>query len=167
MDKKQEFSEEAIDHARRMIALKWTKETNVERIAGTWDAGYLFGQLDQKKEWQEKEGEGRWPTKVTNEELLQVFKKVSLLDLSGCEFEFGDGHDEDSNGWKTIEDGIWINAIIGGRVIDAIKWDGNIFWMMNNGGDFSPLNPMSEAFSVLGQAPVIEDNRHDTKTKNP
>lgn len=41
-----EPSPEAIDFAKRMIALKWTKETNVDTIASCWQAGYLFGQID-------------------------------------------------------------------------------------------------------------------------
>lgn len=39
-------SSEAIDHAKRLIALKWTKETNVYIIAGTWQAGYVAAQID-------------------------------------------------------------------------------------------------------------------------
>ena len=72
---------------------------------------------------------------MTKENLLKVFKGVSLFDLSECEFEYGD-------------DDLWINAILNGRVIDAISWDGNIFWMMNNDGSFAPLNPMIEGFKI-------------------
>lgn len=83
---------------------------------------------------------------MTKETLLRVFKKVSLMGLSDCEFEYGDGFNEDEHGWKSIEEGLWINAMTGGKVVDAIKWDGNIFWMMNNDGSMSPLNPMMPAF---------------------
>lgn len=41
-----EPSPQAIDFAERMIALKWTRETNVDTIAGTWQAGYVAAQLD-------------------------------------------------------------------------------------------------------------------------
>lgn len=83
----------------------------------------------------------RWVNgfKMTNEILLKVFKKVSLLDLSDCEFEYG-GSDED----------MFINALNGGRVVDAISWDGNIFKMMNNDGSMSPLNPMVDGYEAAG-----------------
>lgn len=75
---------------------------------------------------------------MTQEILLEVFKKVSLYDLSEATFEHGD------------EDGeMYINALRGlGSVFDAIKYDGNLFWMMNTGGDFSLLNPMVDAFMI-------------------
>lgn len=88
--------------------------------------------------------------KMTNKVLLRVFKKVSLIDLSECEFEYGNGDESDKNGWTAVEEGLWINAMIGGRVVDAIKWDGNIFWMMNNDGSMSPLNPQLPAFIEAG-----------------
>lgn len=93
---------------------------------------------------------------MTQETMLRVFKKVSLIDISECEFEYGDGLSADSNGWKSIEEGLWINAMVGGKVVDAIKWDGNIFWMMNNDGSMSPLNPMMPAFIEAGLLPQPE-----------
>lgn len=42
-------SPEAIAFAKRMIALKWTKETNVDTIASCWQAGYVHSQIDANK----------------------------------------------------------------------------------------------------------------------
>lgn len=39
-------SPQAIDFAKRMIALKWTKETNVDVVAGNWQAGYVRAQVE-------------------------------------------------------------------------------------------------------------------------
>jgi hypothetical protein len=41
-----EPSPQAVEHARRLIALGWTKETRIDTIAGTWQAGYVAAQLD-------------------------------------------------------------------------------------------------------------------------
>jgi hypothetical protein len=41
-----EPSPQAIDHAKRLIALRWTTEKNIDTIAGTWQAGYVAAQLD-------------------------------------------------------------------------------------------------------------------------
>lgn len=89
---------------------------------------------------------------MDNETLLKVFKGVSLFDLSDCEFEYG--QDEVS----------WINANQGGRVIDAIQWDGNIFLMMNNNCSFSPLNPMRKGYSIAG-AKWAEQGKEATPVK--
>lgn len=75
---------------------------------------------------------------MTKEKLIHVFKSVSLFDLSDCEFETNND-----------EEVCWVNAVKNGSVIDAIEWDGNIFRMMDNGGDFHPLNPMVSAFSAM------------------
>jgi hypothetical protein len=61
-----EPSPEAIKHAKRLIALKWTKETNVDTIAGTWQAGYIFGKMDAAKEGQP-------------DELLEARKEIERL----------------------------------------------------------------------------------------
>ncbi len=121
---------------------------------GSW-SGYVLSAIAEVLESLNKKdtGEGKEDECMTKEILLKVFKKVSLLDLSECEFEFGDGLSEDKDGWKTIEDGLWINAMTDGAVVDAIKWDGNIFWMMNNDGSMSPLNPMMSAFIEAGIVP--------------
>lgn len=42
-------SPEAIGFAKRRIALKWTKETNVDTVACTWQAGYVHAQIDERK----------------------------------------------------------------------------------------------------------------------
>lgn len=76
---------------------------------------------------------------MNQEILIEIFKKVSLFDLSEAQFETFN----DLNGHWTI------NATNGDRVYDAIKYDGNLFWMMNNNGSFSLLNPMIDAFEIL------------------
>jgi len=89
----------------------------------------------------EERAESMW-TKILNmdfQTLLQVFKAVSLIDLSDCTFEY-----IEEDGYKCI------NAMKGtGAVIDAISFNGNIFLMMNNDGSFDPLNPMYKSFEVL------------------
>ena len=72
---------------------------------------------------------------MTEEEAIDVFKMVSLFDLSECKFEFGE------NGER------WINASFGGRVIDSIKFIGDNIEMMNNDGTFSAVNPIAFVMS--------------------
>lgn len=50
IEKQPELSSEAIDFAKRMIALGWTKETDIKVIAGSWQAGYIFGQIDKEQQ---------------------------------------------------------------------------------------------------------------------
>lgn len=50
-------SPEAIEYAKRLIALKWTKETNVDTIACTWQAGYIFGQIDERRRRRRRQSE--------------------------------------------------------------------------------------------------------------
>jgi hypothetical protein len=75
---------------------------------------------------------------INHEDLLRVFKSVSLLDLSDCRFE---------NGYEQQD--IYINAYAGGRVVDGISFDGNVFKMMNNDGSMSLLNPQFSAYEAL------------------
>lgn len=75
--------------------------------------------------------------------LIHILKKVSLIDLSECEFE--KGYDE------TL---IYINALKGSVVIDAISYDGNLFRMMNNDESFEPLNPMISAYVAWTDYPA-------------
>ena len=74
----------------------------------------------------------RYDVEMDEQKLIEIFKRVSLWDLSECKFEY---EKEDTGNH-------WCNAELNGRVIDSIIWDGNIFSMMNNNGTFSPLNPM-------------------------
>lgn len=111
---------------------------------------YTFDEVVQLLvEHKEKEAGMKWPKVISHDQLLRILRKVSLFDLSDCEFEYSDIGDTE----------FWINALSNGNgtVVDSIKWDGNIFWMMNNGGDFSPLNPMSQAFAVLISQPSPPD----------
>jgi hypothetical protein len=75
---------------------------------------------------------------MTKELLIHILKSVSLYDLSGYIFEYGSDDNEH-----------WCNAMDNGRVADAILWDGNIFKMLDNNGDFHPLNPMVSAFEAM------------------
>ena len=68
---------------------------------------------------------------MTEKEAIEVFKMVSLLDLSDCQFEFGENYTT------------WINANLNGRVIDSINFLGDNIEMMNNDGTYSPLNPIA------------------------
>lgn len=68
---------------------------------------------------------------ITEEEAIEVFKKVSLFDLSECQFEFGENYT------------YWINANLNGRVIDSINFVGDNIEMMNSDGTYSPLNPIA------------------------
>lgn len=68
---------------------------------------------------------------MTEDEAIEVFKMVSLLDLSECQFEFGENYTT------------WINANLNGRVIDSINFLGDNIEMMNNDGTYSPLNPIA------------------------
>ena len=77
-------------------------------------------------------------TAMTEKMLIHIFKKVSLYDLSECEFESSNDEDE-----------CWVNAVKNGTVIDAIYYDGNLFKMMDNGGGFALLNPMCDAFKAM------------------
>lgn len=74
---------------------------------------------------------------MTDGELLEIFKIVSLTDLSDCDFEFGDGDEK------------WVNAIYNGYVADSISYSGDTLMCMNNNGTFSPLNPQSTSFQYL------------------
>lgn len=76
---------------------------------------------------------------MNQEILIEIFKKVSLFDLSEAQFET----------FNDLEDHWTINATNGDRVYDAMKYDGNLFWMMNNNGTFDLLNPMIDAFEIL------------------
>jgi hypothetical protein len=71
---------------------------------------------------------------MTEEEAILLFKKVSLFDLSECEFEFGENYST------------WINANFKGRIIDSIKFVGDNVEMMNNDGTFSAINPIHSVF---------------------
>jgi len=72
--------------------------------------------------------------------IVEIIKKVSLIDLSDCFFDvfFEDGHYS-------------VNAETANRsrVLDCIYFDGNIFSAIDNGGDFDYLNPQTEAYEFL------------------
>jgi hypothetical protein len=98
---------------------------------------------------------------MTEDEAIELFKNISLLDLSECTFDF-------------IEDegSFCINAEIRGRVIDAMEMriNSDLVYMMNNNGSFSPLNPQSEAtlFFLLKHFDLfnlIENNQAIDATK--
>lgn len=88
---------------------------------------------------------------MNKEKLVHVFKKVSLIDLSECSFEY----DIDA------EKKHWCNAWRNGAVVDAIIFDGNLFYMMNNNATFDRLNPMWAAYKALADlpSPPVNDNR--------
>jgi len=75
---------------------------------------------------------------MTKEDFIDIFKQVSLIGLSDCQFIFGKEEDE-----------VWCNAEKEGKVIDSISYDYNLFKMMDNDGRFHPLNPQSEAIKIL------------------
>lgn len=75
---------------------------------------------------------------ITDDELITVFKSISLFDLSECQFECGFGKEER-----------WINAIKDGSVVDAIEYNGHLFYTMNNDGTFDPVNPQWEVAALL------------------
>lgn len=52
-----EPSTQAIEFAERMIALKWTKETRVDIVAGNWQAGYVAAQVDAQQQTAQAEKE--------------------------------------------------------------------------------------------------------------
>lgn len=79
---------------------------------------------------------------ITNEEMEELIKMISLFDLSECTFEHGDDG-EYGNLNK------WVHAIHNEKIIDAILFDGNIVECMNNNHTFSPLNPMAPVFAWL------------------
>lgn len=71
--------------------------------------------------------------------LLELFKKVSLYDLSECTFEYIDEEGE-----------MCINAKDkNNRVVDSIVYDGNIFHIMVQGEGFQPIKPMIDVFRHL------------------
>lgn len=74
----------------------------------------------------------------TEQELVNIFKKISLLDLSECQFEHG-----------ISKDLRWVNAIMDGAVIDAMEYDGHLFYAMNNDGTFDPINSQWEIAAIL------------------
>ena len=75
-----------------------------------------------------------------------VIKAVSLIDLSECYFEHG------------YEDHMkYVNALSPRSiVVDSMQFDGNLFWMMNNSGSFSLLNPMYKAYQVVASANSVK-----------
>lgn len=79
---------------------------------------------------------------MTEEEKIELFKKVSLISLDDYDFEFID--DE-------RESGTWgVNALgVCGAVQDAIKWENSVLWAMNNDHTFSPINPQSDVFDWM------------------
>ncbi len=76
---------------------------------------------------------------ITEDQMVEIFKKISLFDLSECQFE----HGADDKECK------WVNAIMGGSVIDCIEYDGHLFYTMNNDGTFDPINPQWEVTVIL------------------
>ena len=74
--------------------------------------------------------------------LIYIIKKISLFDLSDCIFEYDEDYDED---------GIYVNAVYEGRVIDSITFDGNMFRCMNNDGSFDFYNPQHLALDLLSE----------------
>jgi len=86
--------------------------------------------------------EGGSAEEMTKELLIYIFKKVSLMDLSECTFDYN----EEPDGYYIK---CWCNAELNGRVVDAIQYDRNIFYMMNNDGTFNPLNPMIDAYKAI------------------
>ncbi len=76
---------------------------------------------------------------MTEELLIKIFKKVSLQDLSGAEFSYARHGDI----WHRSE------AYKKDKIVDAIKYEGNNFYMLNNDGSYSLLNPMIDAFKIM------------------
>lgn len=74
---------------------------------------------------------------MTEEDSIELFKRLSNFDLSECVFDIMDDEEE-----------FTINAEHNGRVVDSMSMSVNsdIVSMMNNGGSFDPVNPQSEAF---------------------
>lgn len=80
--------------------------------------------------------------KMSADLLVHVFKKVSLLDLTGCVFKVE---------FEEADNFYFATAISKGNVIDSIQWDGNIFTVPDNSLHFYPLNPMSQAFDAIDE----------------
>lgn len=72
---------------------------------------------------------------MTESEVVELFKRVSLLDLGECVFDF---HNDETE--------MWCNAELNGSVIDTITIKGCRVEMMNNDGSFSPINPQATVF---------------------
>lgn len=68
--------------------------------------------------------------------MIEMIKELSLYNLSKCEFELS-GFEDDI---------FYVNAHDGGRVIDWLSFDGNIFEL-----DGKTLNPQYEAFELLNK----------------
>jgi hypothetical protein len=77
-------SPEAISFAKRMIALKWTKETNVETVAGMWQAGYVHAKVDQRKTFESMEKEQQIDTLKLLMGLVRTGYSQATLEV--CDF---------------------------------------------------------------------------------
>lgn len=84
--------------------------------------------------------------------LLELFKKVTLYDLSECTFEYIDEEGE-----------MCINAKDkNNRVVDSIIYDGNIFHIMVQGEGFQPIKPMVDVFRQL--IPLLDQRDYENAT---
>ncbi len=72
---------------------------------------------------------------------LNLFKLISLYDLSDCIFKFIK-QDENSPHWL-------IEAYYEGKKVDCLEFDGNIFTVMTNNGEMCVLNPQSPGLNWL------------------
>lgn len=70
--------EEANEHAKRIIALGWHKNRTEEVIAGAWEAGYIFGQIDA----------AATPVKESNEQGEIKFTLLEMLDCFDAGYDY-------------------------------------------------------------------------------
>jgi hypothetical protein len=71
--------------------------------------------------------------------LVQILARISLLDLSECEFEVGE-----------FANKYWVKASTKeGKHMDSLSFDGNLFTSANNDESFSFTNPQHEALVML------------------
>ena len=78
--------------------------------------------------------------------LIEIIKKLSLYDLSNLDFVVG-LNQSDNEFWVNAESNGTVMG--GGRVIDSISFDKNVFKVLDNYGRMDILKPQSKALELL------------------